>query len=112
MTKCELLLDIWKYKCIHIRHGNVIEECNNGDTILGTSVKDKDLGLRVSADKNISEQCRFAASKCNQVLGLTRRNMTNKETHLIVSQHKAIVGPHLEYCIQAWRPYRIEDHRQ
>ena len=23
--------------------------------------------------------------------------------------YKAIIGPHLEYCIQAWRPYREKD---
>ena len=51
-----------------------------------------------------SEQCRIAASKCNQVLGMIRRNITYKEKSLIVPLYKAIVRPHLEYCIQAWSP--------
>ena len=29
-----------------------------------------------------------------------------KEKQLIVPLYKAIVRPHFEYCIQAWRPYR------
>ena len=52
-----------------------------------------------------SEQCRIAASKGNQVLGMIRRNITYKEKSLIVPLYKAIVIPHLEYCIQAWSPY-------
>ena len=32
-----------------------------------------------------------------------------KEKQLIVTLYKAIVIPHLEYCIQAWRPYRKKD---
>ena len=32
-----------------------------------------------------------------------------KETQLIILLYKTIVRPHLEYCIQAWRPYRKKD---
>ena len=28
---------------------------------------------------------------------------------LIIPLHKVIVTPHLEYCIQVWRPYRTKD---
>ena len=45
----------------------------------------------------------------NKILGLFRRNITYKEKKLIIPLYKAIVRPHLEYCIQAWRPYRKKD---
>ena len=32
-----------------------------------------------------------------------------KEKELIIQLYKIIVRPHLEYCIQAWRPYRKND---
>ena len=57
----------------------------------------------------VSEQCRIAASKGNQVLGMLRRNITYKENSLIVLLYKAIVRPHLEYFIQAWSPYLRKD---
>ena len=57
---------------------------------------------------NISEQCGIAASKGNQIIGLIRRNITYKK-ELIIPLYKAIVRPHLEYCIQAWRPCRKKD---
>ena len=43
------------------------------------------------------------------MIGLIRRNITYKETKLIIPLYKAIVRPHLEYYIQAWRPYRKKD---
>ena len=63
----------------------------------------------MNANMKVSEQCRIAASKGNQVLGMIRRNITYKEKSLIVPLYKAIVRPHLEYCIQAWSPYLRKD---
>ena len=63
----------------------------------------------MNANMKVSEQCRIAASKGNQVLGMIRRNVTYKENSLIVPLYKAIVRPHLEYCIQAWSPYLRKD---
>ena len=57
----------------------------------------------------VSEQCGIAASKGNKILGLIRRTITCKEKQLNVPLYKAIVRPHLEYCIQAWRLYRKKD---
>ena len=52
---------------------------------------------------------RNAASKGNQILGLLRSTIMYKEKQLIVPLYKAIVKPHMEYCIQPWRPYRKMD---
>ena len=52
---------------------------NMGDTVLGTTVKEKDLGITVSAEMTISEQCGIAASRGNTILGMIRRTITYKE---------------------------------
>ena len=104
-----MLFNFGKCKCIHIGHGNVSKEYFIGNTILGTSVKEKVLGVTVSADMTVSEQCGLAAAKGNQILGLIRRNITYMNKTLIIPLYKAIVRPHLEYCIQAWRPYQKKD---
>ena len=80
-----------------------------GDNVLDTTVKEKDLGITISADMKVSGQCGIAASKGNQIVGLIRRNVTYKGKKIIIPLYKAIVRPHLEYCIQAWRPYRKKD---
>ena len=67
-----------------------------GGTILSKTVKEKDLGVSMNANMKVSEQCRIAA-----VLGMIRINITYTKKSLIVPLYKAIVRPHLEYCIQA-----------
>ena len=37
------------------------------------------------------------------------RNITYKNKQLIVPPNKAMVRPHIDYCIQAWSPYRKKD---
>ena len=63
-------------------------------TVLGTVVKETDLGITISADMKVSEQCGIAAAKGNKILGLIRRNITYKEKKLIIPLYKAIVTPH------------------
>ena len=107
--KWQMLFNFGKCKCLHTGHRNLNVNYKMGDTVLGTTVKEKDLGVTISADVKVSEQCGIAASKGNQILGLIRRNITYKGKKLIIPLYKAIVRPHLEYCIQAWRPYRKKD---
>ena len=80
--KLQMLFNFEKYKCIHI--GKM------GEAVLGRTTHEKDLGVTFSAD-------------------IFRRTIKYKEKQLIVPLYKAIVRPHLEYCIQAWRPYRKKD---
>ena len=54
-----------------------------GDTVLGTTVKVKDLGVTISADMKVSEQCGIATSKGSQILRLIRRNITYKEKNYL-----------------------------
>ena len=107
--KWQMLFNFGKCKCLHTGHGNLNVNYKMGATVLGTTVKEKDLGVTISADMKVSEQCGIAASKGNKILGLIRRNITYKGKKLIIPLYKAIVRPHLEYCIQAWRPYRKKD---
>ena len=87
-----MLFDFEKCTCLH---GNTGVNYEMGGTILCKTVKEKDLGVTIHADMKVLEQCRIAAFKGNQIIGMIRRNITYKEK----------VRPHLEYCKQAWRPY-------
>ena len=77
--KWQMLFNLGKCKCLHTGHENLDVTYKMGDTVLGTTVKEKDLGVTISANMKVSEQCGIAASKGNQILGLIRRNITYKE---------------------------------
>ena len=51
-----MLLNFGKCKCLYIGHGNLDVNYKMGDTVLGTTVKEKDLGVTTSADMKVSEQ--------------------------------------------------------
>ena len=54
-------------------------------TLLNTTLKERDLGLTISTDMKVIEQCRIAAAKGNQILGLIRQTIVYKEKELIIS---------------------------
>ena len=101
-----MLFIFGKCKCLHSGHGNEDAQYTMGGTVLNTTLKEKDLGLTISADM---KQDGIAAAKGNQILALIRRNIVYKEKEIIIPLYKTIGRPHLEYCIHAWRPYRQKD---
>ena len=82
--KLQMLFNFGKCKCLHTGPGNTSMNYEMGGTILSKTVKEKDLGVTMNANMKVSEQCRIAASKGNQVLGMIRRNITCKDKSLIV----------------------------
>ena len=105
----QMLFNFGKCRYLHTGPGNNGMNYEMGGTILNKTVKEKDLGVSMNANMKVSEQCRIAASKGNQVIGMIRRNITYKENSVIVPLYKAIVRPHLAYYIQAWSPYLRKD---
>ena len=86
--KWQMLFNFGKCKRLHAGHGNLGVNYKMEDTVLGTTIKEKDLGVTISADMKVSEQCGIAASKGNQILGLIRRNITHKGKKLIIPLYR------------------------
>ena len=66
--KWQMLLNFGKCKYLHIGHGNLYEEYNIGDAVLGRTTQN----MTFSGDMKVSEQDGIAASKGNQILGLIK----------------------------------------
>ena len=67
-----MLFNLGKCKCLHTGTGTTGMDYEMGGTILSKNVKEKDLGVTINANMKVSEQCRIAASKGNQVIGMIR----------------------------------------
>ena len=75
----DVIVNFAKCKYLHIRHWKLDVNYKIGDTILGTSIKENDLGITTIADMKVSEQYGIAASKANPIIWLIRINLTYKE---------------------------------
>ena len=43
------------------------------------------------------------------MLGMINRAFKHKTKEVVFKLHKSLVRPHLDYCIQAWRPFKQKD---
>ena len=64
-----MLFNFGKCKCLHTGHGNLDINNNMGDTVLGTTVKEKDLGITVSADMKFQSSVVLQIQRVIIVLG-------------------------------------------
>ena len=71
--------------------------------------EEKDLGVIISRNFKVSKQCIKATKKGNQILGLIKRTFTCRKKEVVIRLYQSLVRPHLEYCIQAWRPHLVKD---
>ena len=74
------------------------------DSILKNTAQEKDLGVLTSGTLLWNEQIESCVSKANQMLCWISRNMISREKSLMIRVYKALIRPHLEYCVQLWNP--------
>ena len=49
-----MLFSFGKCRCLQTRHGNLDVNYKMGDTAVGTTIQEKDLGVIISADMKVS----------------------------------------------------------
>ena len=69
----------------------------------------RDLGIQVTSDFKPRTQCLQAAKKANTALHQLKRAVCSRDSKILLPLYTAFVRPHLEYCVQAWAPYLVQD---
>jgi len=63
----------------------------------------------ITSDLKCSQQCEYAYSKANRIMGMIRRTITYKEPKIMLSLYKTLVRSHVEYCSCVWNPSYKKD---
>ena len=70
--------------------------------------QEKDLGILISHDLKVSQQCRSACTKGMRILGIINHTIVFRHPDML-RLYKSLVRPHLEYCTAAWSPHYCKD---
>jgi len=76
---------------------------------LETVCEEKDLGVMITNDLKVSQQCQQAYNKASRILGLINRTIEYRHKNILLRLYKSLVRPHLEYSVPAWSPHYNKD---
>jgi len=104
-----MLFNVDKCKIVHFGYNNNMANYKLNDKNLDVDKEERDLGVVIQNDLKCRLQCIKVVNTANKVLGMIKRAFVYKDSEIVVRLYKSLVRPHLEYCVQAWRPHLQKD---
>ena len=105
----QLSFNLDKCKVMHIGSKNKEQGYVMNGKDLKAVIEEKDLGVIVTTDFKVGRQCAEAAKKGNRILGMISRTFSCKSKVIVKQLYKSLVRPHLDSCVQVWRPHLKKD---
>jgi hypothetical protein len=84
-------------------------ECSGEIHYLEETRSERDLGITIKHNLKWDDQVKSASAKANKALGTLQRTFKCWDLPMLKQLFTVYVRPHLEYAIQAWRPYNSLD---
>ena len=93
-----MLFNVDKCKVMHFGKHNAHYDYTLNNKPLVKVTEERDLGIVISSDLKVSQQCSQAYSKASKMLGVLNRSIVYKSKDIMLKLYKSLVRPHLEYC--------------
>jgi len=109
VNKWQMEFNIAKCKTINIGSGNIAYDYSMKGRQLDVVMTEKDIGVMISSNLKVAQQCYQAYHKANRMLGLLKRTVKYRNPDILVRLYKSLVRPHLEYSSPVWSPHYRKD---